>query len=92
MNNIICKFLLACSVMLSGCSSSERIQEYMARKEESSEMIEIKDITVTEENLTLDYRISNPFQDDIRVCHDTWVYGKQNVQNVVSRIQEEAVY
>jgi hypothetical protein len=85
-------FLLACSALLSSCSNPEGIQEYMDRKEEPSEMIEIKDITITKENLTLDFRVPNPCEDDIRVCCSTWAHGKQDVQKATTRIAGEKVW
>jgi len=92
MNSILCKFLLACSVLLSSCSRPERIKEFIAKNEQPPKMIELKDITVTEETLTLDYRVSNPFDDDIRVCHDTNVYGNQEVQHAAARIAGETFW
>ena len=91
MKNIIFKFLLTSSVLLSGCSNPGQIQEYMARKKEPPKMIKIQDIKVTEETLTLDYRVSNPFDDDIRVCHAAWVYGNREVQHATTRIRDNTV-
>jgi len=91
MKNVICKFLLACSILLCGCSHPERIQENMAYDKKQLEMIEIMDISVTEDTLTLDYKVSNPFDGDIRVCHAAWVYGNREVQHAITRIRDKTV-
>ena len=64
----------------------------MARTKEPPKMIKIQGIKVTEETLTLDYRVSNPFDDDIQVCHDTGVYGNQEVQHATTRIYGQTVW
>ncbi|TKJ38280.1 MAG: hypothetical protein CEE38_05850 [Planctomycetes bacterium B3_Pla] len=106
-NTIFYIFLLACSVFLNGCGRSRQIPEDLAAEKESPEMIQIpenvapeqeppemidvQNLTVAGNILTLDYRVSNPFDDDIRVCHDRTVYGKQDVQHVKTRIHGETV-
>lgn len=90
-NTIFYIFLLACSVFLDGCGQPRQIPEDLAREKEQPEMIQIQNLTLTDSTLTLDYRISNPFEDDIRVCHDRTVYGKQDVQHAKTRIHGKTV-
>jgi len=52
-------------------------------------MLDIESLTVTEKALTLDYRVSNRFLDDIRVCQDIDVYGRDHVE---TRIDAETVW
>lgn len=92
MNTILYTLLLACSVFLSGCCRTRQIPEAVAREKEPPEMIQIRNLTLTDKTLTLDYRVSNPFEDDIRVCYDTWVHGKQGVQDTKTRIDGETVW
>lgn len=66
--------------------------EGLVTEQEPPGMIQIENLTVTDNTLTLDYRVSNPFQDDIRVCHDRAVYGKQDVQHAKTRIHGETVW
>ncbi|MHC4539994.1 MAG: hypothetical protein ACYS74_09475 [Planctomycetota bacterium] len=42
-------------------------------------MVQIQNLTLTDKTLTLDYRVSNPFAEDIWVCQDTSVYGFRHV-------------
>ena len=92
MNNIIYTFLLACSVFLVGCCCTRQIPEDLTREKEPSEMIQIQNLTLTDKTLTLTYRVSNPFEDDIWVCYDTWVHGEQDVQSTSTRIDGETVW
>lgn len=92
MKTIVYTFLLACSVFLSGCSRAREIPQDRTPEKETSRMIQIQDLTLTDKTLTLDYRVSNPFDDDIRVCHDTNVYGNQEVQHVAARIAGETLW
>jgi hypothetical protein len=91
MNKIFYVFLLACSVLLVGCCRTRQIPEDLSGEKEPSEMIQIQNLTLTDKTLTLTYRVSNPFEDGIWVCYDTWVHGKQDVQSTSTRINGETV-
>ena len=54
-------------------------------------MIQVRNVTLTDKTLTLDYRVSNPFEEGIWVCYDTWVHGEQGLQNTATRIHGETV-
>ena len=92
MNNIIYTFLLACSVFLGGCCCTRHIPEDLTREKKPAEMIQIQNLTLTDKTLTLTYRVSNPFEDGIWVCYDTWVHGEQDVQSTSTRIDGETVW
>ena len=79
MNNILYTFLLACSVILGGCYRTRQVPEDLIQEKEPAEMIQIHKLTLTDYTLTLNYRVSNPFEDSIWVCYDTWVHGEQDV-------------
>lgn len=81
MTTIFCVILLTCSVLLSGCRR--------APDSEEGRMLEIENLTVTEKALTLDYRVSNPFEQDIWVCEDIDVNGEYDVE---TRIDAETVW
>jgi len=59
---------------------------------EECRMLEIQNLTVTEESLTLDYRVTNHFEDDIRVCEDIDILGKHGKWDVETRIADETVW
>ena len=92
MTNIFCVILLACSVFLGGCYRIREIPEDLTREKEPAEMIQIRNLTLTDTTLTLNYRVSNPFEDSIWVCYDIWVFGEQDVQNTAARIDGETVW
>jgi len=54
-------------------------------------MIQIQNLSLADKTLTLDYRVSNPFEEAIWVCYDTWVHGEQDVQNTSTTIDGETV-
>ena len=81
--------LLACSVLLGGCGGASQTQEPPSPEKERPGMIQIKKLTATDANLTLDYQVSNPFEDDIRVCQDTSAFGRTHV---VTWIDDETVW
>ena len=83
-------FLLACSVFLSGCRHTGETQHRTPEKERS-DMIQIQDLTLTDKTLTFEYLVSNPFEDDIRVCHAAWVYGDLELQHAITRIRDNTV-
>ena len=89
MKTIAHVFLLICSALLSGCSHAGQNPEATAPKEEPAPMVQIQKLTVTDANLILDYRVSNPFDDDIRVCRDTSAFGRTHV---VTWIDDETVW
>jgi len=80
MSIVICVFLLACSVLFIGCHEESQLPEGMAPEKEACRMIKIDNLTVTEESLTLDYHVSNPFAYDIWVCEDVDVKSKYDVE------------
>jgi len=88
MTTVLYVFLLVCCVFFSGCSGARQIQEDQTPKKEAGTMIQIQNFTVTEEALTFDYKVTNPFNDDIRVCQDTSFFGRPHV---VTRIDNETV-
>ncbi len=51
-------------------------------------MLHIKNFTVTEKALTLDYQVSNPFAYDIWICEDIDIDGRYNVE---TRVNAETV-
>ena len=55
-------------------------------------MVQIRNLTLTDATFTLDYQVSNPFEDGIWVCYDRWVHGEQGVQDVATRIDGETVW
>ncbi len=92
MNTNFYTFLLVCSVLLGGCGHARQSPEDLAREKKPPEMIQIQNLTLTDKTLTLDYRVSNPFEEGIWVCYDIWVHGKQDVQDVTTRIDGETVW
>ena len=71
--------------------SPKQTPEVASQEKESRPMIQIQNFSLTDKTLTLDYRASNPFEDDIWVCHDISVYGKQDVQHAATRINNETL-
>ena len=92
MNTILYTFLLACSVVLSGCCRTRQSPGDLPPQKEPPGMIQIQEFSLTDKTLTLDYQVSNPFEDGIWVCYDTWVHGEQVVQDVTTRIDGETVW
>ena len=95
MTTILYIFLFACSVFLSGCRpcrTDSQLPKEKAADNGQCRMIEIENITVAEKALTLDYRVSNPFPDDIRVCQDIDILGKYGKYDVETRIADETVW
>ena len=92
MNTILYSFLLVCSVLLGGCWRARQLPGDLTPEKEPPKMIQIQNFSLTDKALTLDYRVSNPFEDNIRVCHDTGVYGNQEVQHVATRIDGETLW
>lgn len=92
MKTIVCVFAFACSVLLSGCSGERQAQEPPGIEKKPPPMVQIQNLTITDANLILDYRVSNPFDDDIRVCYDTWAYPNQAAQDAATRIEGETVW
>jgi hypothetical protein len=97
MTTILYIFLFAISVFLNGCRPESQLPREKAVVDQAADneqcrMIEIQNLTVTDDALTLDYEVSNPFKDGIWVCYDTWVHGEQDVQNTSTRIDGETVW
>jgi hypothetical protein len=70
----------------------KQIPEAVASKNEPTSMIQIQNFSLTDKTLILDYRLSNPFKDDIWVCHDVSVYDKQDVQHSYTIIDGEMIW
>ena len=68
-----------------------QMQEPPVAEKEPTPMIWIQNLAVTDANLTLDYRISNPSDNDIWVCNDVSVPGNSDVQSAATRIDGETV-
>ena len=79
MKTVLHVFLFACSIFLGGCCRARQSREAVAPGKEPAPMIQIQKLTLADKTLTLDYRVSNPFEDAIWVCYDTWVHGEQGV-------------
>ena len=62
---------------------AEQITEAEVREKEPPPMIQIQNFSLTDKILTFDYRFSNPFKDDIRICQDICVYGNQHVATII---------
>jgi hypothetical protein len=86
---IIYIFLLAISVFLSGCRPDSQLPKEKVADNGQCRMIEIQNLTATEKTLALEYRVSNPFTDDIWVCQDIDTEGKYDVE---TRIDAETVW
>jgi len=71
---------------------AEQIAEAVVREKELPPMIQIQNFSLTDKTLTFSYRLSNPFKDDIWVCYDVSVYGKQDVQHSYTIIDGETVW
>ena len=91
MNTTLYTLLLACSVFLSSCCRAKQSPEALAPEKKPPQMIQIRNLTLTDGTLTLDYRVLNPFEDDIWACYDLWVHGERDVQNTATRIDGETV-
>lgn len=89
MTKIFYVFLLFCFVLLSGCRQRSQPSEKEAPEKKVCQMIKIENLTVTEKALTLDYQVSNPFEDDIWVCEDIDIYSRHDVE---TRIDAETVW
>lgn len=88
MTTIFYVILLACSLLLSGCSSNRQTNKDKTQEKVASHMIKIQNLEVTEKTLTLDYAVLNPLDQDIWVCEDIDIYGKYDVE---TRIDSETV-
>ncbi len=66
-----------------------QVPKEKAADNEEYHMIEIQNLTFTEKTLTLDYRVTNPFTKDIRVCQDIDVYDGDHVE---TRIDAETIW
>jgi len=83
MTTILYIFFGVCYVFLSGCYCVRQTQENRDPDIEAHQMIQIQNFTLTERNLSFDYKVSNPFAEDIRVCQDINVYGNQHVATII---------
>ncbi len=89
MTTILYIFLFACSVFLSGCHPYTQLAREKAADNGKCGMLQIENLTVTEKTLMLDYRVSNHFAYDIRVCQDIDFDGREHVE---TRIDAETVW
>lgn len=88
MTTILYIFLLVTSVFLSGCCRARQVPEDQATDNEEYRILQIKNLTMTETTLTLDYQVSNPFAYDIWICEDIDIDGRYNVE---TRVNAETV-
>ena len=70
--------------MLGGCSRRAQPAEEETAESIGQRMIHIDNFTVTDKALTLDYKVSNPFEYDIWVCEDVDINGKYDVETRLS--------
>jgi hypothetical protein len=89
MNTVVRVILLACSIALAGCRKDGQGSKEQVPEKEAPSIIAIENLATTEKNLTLDYRVSNPFPYDIWVCQDIDSEGKCHVE---TRIEPETVW
>ena len=78
-------------VVTTGKEPTRHIPEVPITEKEPPQMIQIQNLSLTDKTLTLDYQLSNPFDEEIWVCYDTGVYGKQDVQHAYMDIDGETV-
>ena len=83
-------FLLACSLLLTGCWGTAKTLENHAPEKEASLMILIEDVKLTDKTLTLDYDVSNALADDIWVCEAPCVFNC--VRQATTRIDGETLW
>ncbi len=91
MTTMLRTLALACSAIMGGCLTPGQTQHYMVGEAEPLGMIQIQNVSLTDKTLTLEYQVSNPFEEDIRVCHAAWVYGNREVQHAITRIRDNTV-
>jgi hypothetical protein len=84
MTTYIYMFLLACFVLMNGCSWDSQARIDKTQEKEGGRMIKINNITVKEETLTLDYQVVNPFTNDIWICEDIDIYGRYDVETRIT--------
>lgn len=75
---------LICYVILGGCSRRAQPPEEETAESIGQRMIHIDNFTVTDKALTLDYKVSNPFEYDIWVCEDIDINGGYDVETRIS--------
>jgi hypothetical protein len=80
---------MVCLAFISSCNGTKQTHEDQDQVKEASPMIQIQNFTVTEETLSFDYKVTNPFIYDIRVCQDISFFGHPHV---VTRIDNEMVW
>jgi len=92
MSNALVLFMLVCSMLFSGCGRSGRGPQVTAMDKESPVMITIDNFEVTDKTLTIDYRITNNFDEGIWVCYDLCVHGEQGTQDTATRIEDKTAH
>jgi len=82
MTNKLHVFLFAFVFM--SCCCDNRTHKYKSTENEKPCMIHIRNFTVTEETLTLDYYVENPFAYNIWICEDIDIFGELNVETRIN--------
>ncbi len=81
---------LICMTVVIGCSSGERPPTKRAAEREHPELLKVERFSLTEENLRLDYRVTNIFPHDIWVCTtlDSYPRREVRVDDIETRIAD----
>lgn len=82
-------FILMCSVFFLGCGVESQISKEKVPEKELSQMVDIQDHSLTDKTLTLDYQVTNIFNDDI------WVLLEKNRSGfpyAITRIDEDWIW
>jgi len=88
MNTVARVLLLAFLLLFAGCRKDGQVSKEQPPEKEAPSIITIEDLATTERDLTLDYRVANPFAYDIWICEDIDTKGKCDVE---TRIELETV-
>ena len=89
MKSIVCVFLLTCSLcVLSCCHRNQDSQGAFEGSKENS-MIKVTKFSVGQNDLTMDYQLTNPFPYDIWICEDTSVYDRYHSVETETRVEPE---
>jgi hypothetical protein len=75
MKTVVHVLLSVCFVSLGGCGRTGQSPKAVAQEKEPPPMVQIQKLTVTDANLILDYRVSNPSADGLYVCESGCVFN-----------------